>query len=60
MVPTLVKTGVSSCVNRWYSLLGLIFIVRVIVMPHGLVPGFAQVWERRATARRARAAPVQA
>ncbi len=35
----LVKTVVSSYVDRWASLLGLIFIVVVMLLPQGLVPG---------------------
>ncbi|MGI4796597.1 MAG: branched-chain amino acid ABC transporter permease [Janthinobacterium lividum] len=38
-VITVVKTVVSSYVDRWSSLLGLIFIVSVMLMPRGLVPG---------------------
>ena len=39
VVITLVKTVVSSYVDRWSSLLGAIFIVVVMLLPHGLVPG---------------------
>ena len=39
VVITVVKTIVSSYVDRWSSLLGLIFIVSVMLMPRGLVPG---------------------
>jgi len=39
VVITVVKTVVSSYVERWSSLLGLIFIVVVILLPQGLVPG---------------------
>ena len=45
----LVKTVVSSYVDRWASLLGLIFIVVVMVLPQGLIPGLLGL--------RARAAP---
>ena len=41
VVITLVKTVVSSYVDRWSTLLGLIFIVVVMVLPQGLVPGLA-------------------
>jgi branched-chain amino acid transport system permease protein len=30
---------VSSYVDRWYSLLGAIFIIVVLFMPQGVVPG---------------------
>lgn len=39
VVITLVKTVVSSYVDRWSSLLGLIFIIVVMVLPQGIVPG---------------------
>ena len=39
MIITLMKTVVSSYVDRWSSLLGLIFIVVVMLLPQGLVPG---------------------
>ena len=39
VVITVVKTVVSSYLDRWASLLGLIFIVTVILLPQGLVPG---------------------
>ena len=39
VVITVVKTVVSSYVDRWSSLLGLIFIVVVMLLPQGLVPG---------------------
>ncbi len=46
VVITLVKNLVSSYVDRWNSLLGAIFIVSVIFMPDGMVPGFARLWRR--------------
>jgi len=51
VIITLVKNVVSTYVDRWNSLLGAIFIVVVIFMPHGLVPGFQQLWRRRSAAR---------
>ena len=53
-VITLVKTVVSSYVDRWSSLLGLIFIVTVMFMPRGIVPGRASLFTARPN-RRARA-----
>lgn len=41
VVITLVKNLASSYVERWYALLGLIFIVSVVFMPRGIVPGVA-------------------
>ena len=49
VIITVIKTIVSSYVDRWYSLLGLIFIVVVSVMPRGIVPGVrAWIGGRRA------------
>lgn len=51
---TLVKNMVSSYVERWNTLLGVIFVVVIMFMPHGLVPGCKQLWGRlrAASARR--------
>src|SRR5438105_1896164 len=46
VIITLVTNVVSTYVDRWNSLLGAIFIVVVIFMPHGLVPGFQQLRRR--------------
>lgn len=46
VVITLVKNVVSSYVDRWNSLLGLIFVVSVIFMPEGIVPGCIRLWRR--------------
>ncbi len=50
---TLVKTVVSSYVDRWSSLLGLVFILVVMFMPKGLIPGIRHMTRRRATKARA-------
>jgi branched-chain amino acid transport system permease protein len=47
VIITLIKTVVSSYVDRWYSLLGLTFIVVVTLMPRGLVPGMRDLLRRR-------------
>jgi len=41
IIITVIKTVVSSYVDRWYTLLGLTFIIVVSLMPRGLVPGIA-------------------
>src|SRR5207245_2074786 len=51
---TLVKNVVSTYVERWNTLLGLIFVLVIVFMPYGLVPGCTQLW-RRLTNRRAKA-----
>ena len=43
---TLVKNVVSTYVERWNTLLGVIFVVVIMFMPHGLVPGCTQAWRR--------------
>ncbi|MFL6797928.1 MAG: branched-chain amino acid ABC transporter permease [Xanthobacteraceae bacterium] len=43
---TLVKNVVSSYVERWNTLLGVIFVVVIMFMPYGLVPGCVQVWRK--------------
>jgi branched-chain amino acid transport system permease protein len=47
-VITLVKNVVSTYVERWNTLLGVIFVVVIVFMPHGLVPGCRQLWLRLA------------
>lgn len=43
VIITLVKVILSSYVDRWYSILGVIFILAVIYMPQGLVPGLKKL-----------------
>ncbi len=54
VIVTLVKNVASSYVERWNALLGLIFVVAVMFMPHGIVPGLVQ-WRRAVTRRKAKA-----
>jgi branched-chain amino acid transport system permease protein len=46
VVITLIKNVVSSYVERWNTLLGVIFVVVIVFMPYGLVPGCKQLWGR--------------
>jgi branched-chain amino acid transport system permease protein len=46
LIITLVKNVASSYVDRWNSLLGLIFVVVVLFMPQGLVPGLKLRWNQ--------------
>jgi branched-chain amino acid transport system permease protein len=46
IIITLVKNVVSTYVDRWNSLLGAIFVVVILFMPNGLVPGFHQLLMR--------------
>jgi branched-chain amino acid transport system permease protein len=43
---TLVKNVVSTYVERWNTLLGVIFVVVIVFMPYGLVPGCLQLRQR--------------
>jgi branched-chain amino acid transport system permease protein len=43
---TIVKNVVSTYVERWNTLLGVIFVVVIMFMPYGLVPGCTQLWRR--------------
>lgn len=46
IIVTLVKNVASTYVERWNALLGLIFVLAVMFMPNGLVPGFRALWQR--------------
>jgi branched-chain amino acid transport system permease protein len=52
VIITLIKNVASTYVDRWNSLLGAIFVIVVMFMPLGLVPGFRHLWERFAARRR--------
>jgi branched-chain amino acid transport system permease protein len=43
---TLVKNVVSSYVERWNTLLGVIFVLVIVFMPYGLVPGCRTLWRK--------------
>jgi branched-chain amino acid transport system permease protein len=42
----IVKNVVSAYIERWNLVLGVIFVLIVIFMPEGLVPGFVKLWRR--------------
>jgi branched-chain amino acid transport system permease protein len=46
VIITLVKNVVSTYIDRWNTLLGAIFIVVIMFMPFGIVPGVRQLWAR--------------
>jgi branched-chain amino acid transport system permease protein len=46
VIITLVKNMISSYVERWNTLLGLIFVIVIMFMPDGLVPGCKRLWRR--------------
>lgn len=57
VIVTLVKNVASTYVERWNALLGLIFVLAVVFMPTGLVPGFRKLLTRKAKAMPGAAAP---
>lgn len=46
VIITLIRNVVSTYVERWNSLLGAIFVLVIVFMPYGLVPGCTAVWNR--------------
>jgi branched-chain amino acid transport system permease protein len=46
------KNVVSAYVERWLMLLGAAFVLLVVFVPDGIVPGVKQAWARRGGARR--------
>ena len=46
VIITLVKNVVSTYIDRWNTLLGAIFVVVIMFMPFGIVPGVRQLWVR--------------
>ena len=42
----LLKNYVSAYLERWNMLLGFVFVVIVVFMPDGLVPGMRRLWAR--------------
>jgi branched-chain amino acid transport system permease protein len=44
---TLMKNVASTYIDRWYSVLGAIFILATMFMPRGIVPGLTRLWEKR-------------
>lgn len=45
----LLKNVVSAYITRWVMLLGAVFVLIVVFMPEGLVPGLSRVWRTRST-----------
>ena len=52
---TIVKNVISTYIERWNILLGLIFVVVIMFMPSGLVPGCRQLWRSLRNRRKGRA-----
>jgi branched-chain amino acid transport system permease protein len=51
---TLVKNVISTYVERWNTLLGAIFVIVIMFMPFGIVPGCKQLWRRWQSRRKPR------
>lgn len=45
-IVVVLKNYVSAYIERWNMLLGFVFVVIVIFMPDGLVPGIRRLWAR--------------
>jgi len=45
-IVVLLKNYVSAYVERWTMLLGFVFLMIVLFMPDGLVPGLQRLWSR--------------
>lgn len=43
----LLKNVASAYIDRWIMLLGIVFVLIVLFVPGGLVPGAARAWNRR-------------
>jgi len=56
----IMKDVASAYIERWNFVLGAIFVLIVVFMPEGLVPGCARLWRWAMPSRKARAAPVPA
>jgi branched-chain amino acid transport system permease protein len=54
VIITIVKNVVSTYIERWNILLGAIFVVVILFMPNGLVPGCRQLWRSIESRRKAR------
>ena len=50
----IMKNVVSAYIERWNFVLGAIFVVIVVFMPEGLVPGARRFWRWARATRRAR------
>jgi branched-chain amino acid transport system permease protein len=51
----LMKDIASAYIERWNFVLGAIFVLIVVFMPEGLVPGSVRLWRLTTAARRPRA-----
>jgi branched-chain amino acid transport system permease protein len=47
----LLKNWASAYIERWNMLLGFVFVLIVVFMPEGVVPGVKRLWQRRSASR---------
>jgi branched-chain amino acid transport system permease protein len=45
-IVVILKNVVSAYIERWTMLLGFVFVLIVMFVPDGLVPGLARLWRR--------------
>jgi branched-chain amino acid transport system permease protein len=55
----IMKDIASAYIERWNFVLGAIFVLIVVFMPEGLVPGCVRLWRRATTSRGARGRAVE-
>jgi branched-chain amino acid transport system permease protein len=49
IIVMLLKNYVSTYIERWNMLLGIVFVVIMVLMPQGVVPGVKRLWRRFAS-----------
>jgi len=47
----LLKNWASAYIERWNMLLGFVFVLIVVFMPEGVVPGVKRLWQRRSASK---------
>jgi branched-chain amino acid transport system permease protein len=57
-IVVIMKNVVSAYVERWNMALGIIFVVIIVFMPEGLVPGSVRLWKLAWQRARKRPAPA--
>ena len=56
----IIKDVASAYIDRWNFVLGAIFVLIVVFMPEGFVPGSVRLWRWATAARRPRVAAIRA
>jgi branched-chain amino acid transport system permease protein len=55
----IMKDVASAYIERWNFVLGAIFVLIVVFMPEGLVPGCVRLWRRATMSRGPRAQAIK-